>query len=314
MGNNSVIYRADVNLDNEPKTAAAYQALLPRYLELDRADLIAVNADITTVVATMSAAATRLAELRKQIRALAVTDAALVDEIGPCADGLDYAEGQYRAELQSTGELADLARECGETREMFVADLRNAAAHGVIDGGYLNEYSGAPGFKNTIDDVRLLTRLYRNHWPALSGRTCRTLQELDRAEAVIHRMALLVGERELPTTCSSDVAEMRTRAFTYAVKRYDAVRRIVHFMRWNEADADSLAPSLWAHRGSKRKPEKEPEQPAPQPQNPAQPQIGPYGPFVSAGSTPATPATPAIPTNGTQAHLAGMPGGSPFLP
>ena len=310
MGNR-VIYRADVNLDNEPKTAAAYQALLPRYMELGAAELIAVNADITTVVATMSAAASRLGELRDQIRSVGVSDPDMLDEIGPCADGLDYAEGQYRAELQSTGELADLARECGETREMFMVDLRNAAAHGVIDSGYLSEYSGAPGFKNTIDDVRLLTRLYRNHWPALSGRTCRTLEELDRAEAVIHRMALLGGERGQRTTGSSEVAEMRTRAFTYAVKRYDAVRRVVQFVRWNEGDADSLAPSLWRRRGGKRKPETEPEQPAPQPQiqlqNQPQPAIGPLGPFVDASTTPAAGA------NGTQVRLAGMPGGSPFI-
>lgn len=275
-----VIYATGIELDNEPRTVVAFERLRPKYAAIPEEDLIPVNVRITTVVGIMAAAARRMAALRDELSRVAGFDPSLLDELPLCADGLDYAEGEYRAELQPA-ELGDLAQEARQTREMFVRDLRNLVAHGRVAGSFLDEYTGAPGFKNLIDDIRLLARVYRNHWPNITGRSCRTLDDLDRAEAVIRRMTHWVGDRELGEAAPGPWADLRVRAFTYAVRRYDEARRAVAFVRWTEGDADKIAPSLWRHRGRGRKGAANgtegarPEQPIPpqpvQPQ-PVQPQ------------------------------------------
>ena len=61
----------------------------------------------------------------------------------------------------------------------------------------------------------MMLRVYRNHWDELSGKSCRTLEELDRAETVIHRMVHLLGLKNLGVSELTRTAEMRNRAFTY---------------------------------------------------------------------------------------------------
>ena len=91
----------------------------------------------------------------------------------------------------------------------------------------------------------------------------------------------------------------RTRAFVLFVRCYDEIRRAVSFLRWNEGDADTLVPSLYAGRGGRGKSE------------PAR------GEPESDKETPAAP-TPVAPVAGSAPHPApvvipGQPGGSPFL-
>jgi len=317
MGNR-VIYRADVNLSDEPKTPAAYGRLLPKYELLRDEELVVVNADVTRVVSTVSAAATRMASIASDIVKIPDYDAQDIEELQDCADGLDFAEAEYRATLKTMNELSDLAQECMQTRERFVVDLKNVAAHGMLEEGYLKEYTGGKGFSAMIDDVRLLCRLYRNHWETLSGNTCRKLEEVERAEAVIHRMGHLMGLKNLGTAEVTRTAQMRNRAFTYLVKRYDRMCRAVAFARWEKDDAEQFAPSLYANRGGKRKsqPDKDEAQ-RPGAQQPQQPAIGPNGPFVTAPVSPsASGGSNVSGGNGsptTPQRLPGMPGGSPFI-
>jgi hypothetical protein len=66
------------------------------------------------------------------------------------------------------------------------------------------------------------------------------------------------------------------------VRTYDEVRRLVAYFRWEEGDADELAPSLFAGRARKKNDEAE------------------------LASVPPV-------TNGAAPVAPGMPGGSPFL-
>lgn len=306
----NVIYRSNANLDNIANTEAAFKSLQPKYMALKVAELVAVNADVTTVVNAATRAATVVAPMEPEIRRLPDYEGNEGQQLQESADALDFAEAEYRVALKTADELSDTAQEIGETRGRFVEDLRNAANHKLIDPGYLNGYTGENGHNNLISDVRLLCRVYRKNWEPLSGKTCRTLEELDRAEKVLHRMEHLISTKGLDSTTVTQAADMRTRAFTLVVQRHDKVRRAVGFIRWEQGDADELVPSLYANRGGKKKQseKEEPQQPGAQPQQPQQPTMGPNGPFVT---TPATPAAPTGPT--TPQRLPGMPGGSPFI-
>ncbi|HEX4334524.1 MAG TPA: hypothetical protein VH062_01350 [Polyangiaceae bacterium] len=51
-------------------------------------------------------------------------------------------------------------------------------------------------------------------------------------------------------------SDLRTRAFTLFVNAYDQVRRAVSYLRWDDDDAGTVAPSLYVRRGNgKKKPD-----------------------------------------------------------
>ena len=61
------------------------------------------------------------------------------------------------------------------------------------------------------------------------------------------------GLREQGPAVVQDVARIRDQAFTLMMRAYDEVRRAVTFLRWQQGDADTIAPSLYAGRGGRGK-------------------------------------------------------------
>ncbi|WP_437591731.1 hypothetical protein [Sorangium sp. So ce1000] len=49
----------------------------------------------------------------------------------------------------------------------------------------------------------------------------------------------------------TEAADKRARAFALLVHAYDQTRRAIAYLRWNEGDADSIAPSLYKGRGGR---------------------------------------------------------------
>ena len=61
----------------------------------------------------------------------------------------------------------------------------------------------------------------------------------------------------------ADAGDIRQRLFTLFVNAYDQARRAVGYLRWNEGDADQIAPSLYAGRSNGRRKADQPDPPTP---------------------------------------------------
>lgn len=107
--------------------------------------------------------------------------------------------------------------------------------------------------------------MLRDAWPQIAGKCGTEPGELEHAERLAGRILRAVGLREQAPAQSSAVTETRLRAFTLLTRTDDDVRRAVSFLRWREGDADAIAPSLYAGRGGRGKPDAAPEVPAPAP-------------------------------------------------
>ena len=130
----------------------------------------------------------------------------------------------------------------------------------------------------------------------LDGKTLLQASELKHAQLLADRLISAVGDRE-QTPTQIDAADRRHRAFSLFVKAYDQARRAIQYVRWEQGDADSIAPSLYSGRGNsnvKRRAEDAEVTPSPVVQVPA--------PIAVNGGVANTP----------QAPLPGLPGGSPF--
>lgn len=79
-----------------------------------------------------------------------------------------------------------------------------------------------------------------------------TASELDQAETLANRLEIALGVKEQGPAGAPEASHTRNKAFHVFLKAYDAARRVVTFLRWNEGDVDSIAPSLYAGRFSRK--------------------------------------------------------------
>jgi hypothetical protein len=167
-----------------------------------------------------------------------------------------------------------------------------------MDAQRLKGLKGPPGYKNIAFDLLALVAMFREKWRVLDGKTLLPASELKHAQLLADRLISAVGDRE-QTPTQIDAADRRQRAFSLFVKAYDQARRAIQYVRWEQGDADSIAPSLYSGRGNsnvKRRAEDAAVTPAPAPvvQAPA--------PVAVNGSGAST----------SQAPIPGLPGDAPF--
>ena len=115
-------------------------------------------------------------------------------------------------------------------------------------------------------------------------------EELERYRVLGSKLAAALGRRaELPKVASA-ATDTRLRAYTLFWKSYDHVRRVVQYLRWNEGDADDIAPSLHAGKQTRHADDSSKATPA--------------------DAKPETPAPTVTPTE--PAPVPAMRGGDPF--
>lgn len=304
--NSTHIDRSSLPLHDETKTEAAFLKMRPRYLALSGVELVYLNVDLATTISTAGAAAQRMLELRPQMARLPDFDPIAVDDLPDAVLGLEHTHAEVLVRSRPADDLEDLGREAMQTRERFVHDLANLGKNGVIDPRELGRLTGLTGYKALVTDIRLCLATYRAIGSRAEGKSCCGASDLDRAEAVIHRMGRLIGHRALGRTTVHEWVDLRARAFTVLYNYYGQARRAVTYLRWNHNDIDAFAPSLYKGRIKKRRSaaSANPSPPEATKQAEAPPIIGPHGPFVAAPADDAAHASPRIP---------GMPGGSPFM-
>jgi hypothetical protein len=186
-------------------------------------------------------------------------------------------------------------------RDNLASDAQALVQRGVIGAETLAGLKGAIGYKNVVSDVLTLTTLFRSNWQKISGRTCVTLAELDEADVALDALITDLGLREQTPASKEASALERQQSYTLFVNTYDQVRRAVSFVRWNEDDADEIAPSLFG--GKKRKTGTDTEQkPTPTPTT------------IPSTTTTAAPTSAVIAGAATTVARAGigLPGSDPF--
>jgi hypothetical protein len=185
--------------------------------------------------------------------------------------------------------------------------------HGLIDPKKLAEVQGGVGFKELASDLSIYSKVFTQSWPAIQNKVGTTLADIERAGKLAQRIIRVVGTREQATQNVAEATDVRTRVYTLFMRTYDYIRRAVTFLRWAEADAEDIAPSLFADRSRRKK------APAPQPAPvPAanQPTAAPAGTATTqpsnAGGAAAAPSGANTSESGAP-NATAIPGGEPFL-
>ena len=243
-----------------------FNELLPRFQALEPDDIVAVNVDVPTAVATALGAQPKLLELTERLaRALPEFDLELVSKLDDYAFALSHAQTLYSmASASASAELLQLlSKEGTALRETLWTDARTLVLRQLIDGRQLREVKGRGGYRSLAVDLQILAQVFRDEGARVEGKCATSVAEINRAEQLAAALLSTAGLVKHGQTTAAAAADLRARAFTVFTRAYDQIRRAMVYLRWNDGDVDAVAPSLYRGRGGHGKKKMETPEPVP---------------------------------------------------
>jgi hypothetical protein len=231
---------------------AALDKMRPTLVAMPPEEVVQVALDpsrsATVVVGSLPRIESYRAALEAQFGASAL---AFLDELPFIA----YATRQADIELaaaDSAGDLSDRFVTVTEDHQLLLTDAEALANRKLLDRARVDAGRPAQGYRTKTKSTLVLVALFRERWAVVKDKTPLTIGDLDAIEARAQARLKLLDERERGTT-RLHAAELRTRALSRLIRTYGEVRRMLTYLRWWEADANDIAPSLWTGRRKARK-------------------------------------------------------------
>ncbi|WP_437963126.1 hypothetical protein WMF04_25645 [Sorangium sp. So ce260] len=289
-----------------PQAAAAFDRALPEIEALSADRLIAIKIDIPRAVSQVLGVLPGLLALRPAIaEQLQRHDVALLDRLETYALAAWYAHLLWLSSGGAENALKPLLAESVPLRENLLGDAEALARRGLLDAAAVAEIRAGQGHIDTANDLVALSALFSGSWSEISGKTAATEDEVKRAGEIGPQLLAALGVREHgkgpgPT----EAADKRARAFALLAHAYDQTRRAVAYLRWNEGDAELVAPSLYKGRGGRAAASSD-AAPEPEPEDSAAPP-GVAAPAPAAGTAPT-----ASPSGASGPGPQALPGAAP---
>lgn len=240
----------------------AFERLESEIRALPESELVTINLDVQTASTTVGGSLKEILPLRDQIAKLHGVDISKLDKLRDYTDALLHTQLKYRAAIGPTDPVTKLAAEVTAVRDQLHIDAHALATRGLLDLASVEKLRSPSGHRNIATDVGGLVLLFRENAATLANRTPVTEPELKNAMILSQRLMDAVGDRDQAPNTTADATLVRQKAYSLFVNAYDEVRRAIGYLRWHEGDAESIAPSLFAGRMSKR-PEITPDAPTP---------------------------------------------------
>jgi len=284
----------------------AFEQALPASAEISDSELLPVNIDVPSAVATAVGALPKILAHRSEAAQLPGFDISHFDQLQLHTFAVGHAHAKFLAASTPPEELAALNERGMELRDTMYSDAVALAHRDLISGERIASFKANAGYKNLAFDLLGLSTLLRENWDKIAAKTAIQMSELDAAELLGRQLMDAVGAREQAPAVQAQVQAQRQRNFTLFSRSYDQVRRAISYLRWDDDDIDSICPSLYAGRGGGRRK----EVPAPVPSAPLPDPAAP----ATGNAAPATAVpTAAAPSKAPAAAGVGLPNGDPFV-
>lgn len=232
---------------HRPAPAEALALIQGEMDQLAPEEVMTIRVDVSRAVSTALGAWPGIRALRPQIAA---------ELPGFALEPLDnlevYALAALHAHLTALGELGEnavksLVEEATPLREGLLVGAEALAHRGLLGAAQLAEIRSGQGHLDTAQDLIALGGLFASAWPTIAQRTAVDRAEVDRATVLGTELLAALGQREQLIGATGGKGS-RARAFTLFVRAYDACQRAIAYLRWDEGDADQIAPSLFKVR------------------------------------------------------------------
>jgi hypothetical protein len=300
--------RNPVQLSVQPVGAsarAAYERRLAEIQAVPDSELPRVALDVHAAVATVLGALPAILALRESMARLPSLKAALVDGLADYAWAASEANARYEHAAAPSEDLGPLLEEATKARETFRLDAVSLAHRGFIEQERLTAFKGLTGYKNVAFDLMDWAFVLRECWSRIEGKSGLSAEEVDAAAKLGEHLLTQASLREQQPERIAEAAHVRQQAILLLAQAYDEVRRAITYLRWQEDDVESIAPSLFLKNG--RRPKGDAAPAATDGASPAAEPVAPAAPTAAAAPGPAVHVT-AAPT-----PPPGMPGARLFV-
>jgi hypothetical protein len=232
--------------------AAAFAAVEAEVLQLDASHMVAINLDIPTAVSVVLGALPAVRPLRGDIvTQLPKFPLAYLDNLETYALAAWYAHLVALPAAAGSKQVKDLVEEAMPLRAALLSDADALARRGLVSSETVTDIRAGQGHIDTANDLVALSALFSSSWAEIQGKTAATMAEVQQAALLGPQLLAALGVRDQSRVSPGEASERRARAFSLLVRAYDATRRAVSYLRWDEDDADSLTPSLYKGRGGR---------------------------------------------------------------
>jgi hypothetical protein len=246
----------DLAVPAQLPTEEAFAKTLPELAALPDSEAATINIDLNSAFATVVGCLPEIRAMRGQIEAEWPNfDLVRFDKLEQYALALAHAQAQHRSARKARTSVAGEAAELVVIRDRMLFDAQSLARHGLIDGAPLEKLRMVAGYKALAGDVLTLHSTFKDAWSKIEGKTPYTLEDVQRAGVMALDFFKLVGLREQSLAQASEAMLQRQKLFTLFARAYDDARRAVHYLRFEAGDAESIAPSLYVGRSSRRRAE-----------------------------------------------------------
>lgn len=230
---------------------ASFEKMLPAIEAMSDRSLAPILIDVTTALGVVIAAVHNVQKLRPKLAELPDMPVEQVDELLDCVGALAYANSIYLLATKPQEPLVELSERGSALRARLHGDLERLSTRGLVPKAELANYVGTIGYKIIGADLMLLGDLAERSWSSIDGKSPITRDEIDAAKRIGFELVTAVGMRGFAQTSVAEATRLRLLTFNLLLRRYDALRRAVSYVRWDESDAEKFAPSLYAGRRRK---------------------------------------------------------------
>ena len=244
------------------QAAAAFASIQPELATVTPEEIPRITIDIGRAVGVALGALPHLRALRPAIqKELPKHPIALLDKLETYALGAWYAHLLAAPPAGGGTSVKELLKEATPLRESLLIAAEALAHRGLVDAARVAEIRSGKGYIDLAGDLVALSALFLESWAKLSTKTAVELSQVERAAALGPALLAALGERGQPVGAqeTQGAAAQRLRTFALFVRAYDACQRAVAYLRWDQGDADAIAPSLFKGRGRRRRSETETE-------------------------------------------------------
>jgi hypothetical protein len=243
--------------DLRPDEAAeAYERARPDLAALPASEVGRVTASVPLVLQTVCGVLPRLDALGGPMReALPLLDHASLGKLGDYTHALYYTNLLAMPSAEDEPDVPAMLAEGAPLRERLLTNAEALTHYGLVDAERVAAIRRGTGHFDTANDLGALSHLYRSGEAELAGKTPVTRAEIDRAAELSLKLIHALGRRRAGSDGAglpSRHEDERARAFRLVVRTYHQARRAVAYLRWDEGDADAIAPSLFAARRKRR--------------------------------------------------------------
>lgn len=266
----------------------AYERVRPEIEAQDPRNLSAINVDTNSAASVALGVAPHVLTLRDLAAQLPGFEVRCIDNLEDYAKAVWFL-GVTNLPTGSPTDVGKMVEEVLALRGKFMLWGEPLAACGKFSRASLDMIKEGGGFKDAAGDTVAFVAMYRSAWDEVRSMCGVTEEDLDRAAEVGPALFATLSRRdnELPTPTESG---LRLRqAWTLLDRAYGQCQRAVSYLRWNDGDADTYAPSLRRNSGTRK-----PSEHASTPANAATPAATPPSPAPAPVAAAAT--SPSIGT------------------